>query len=193
LLALEKFVYSSRGFFRLPYSHDGVHILEDRGYSSLSFHTPGGNWDSAYRLFLVGTEGSVETVAIGTNPWGVKREDAILCVGFIKKKRKHHALQLQLRQHCEARGNGFDVYHDGRMGGRSRKISEVLQAVRDEGRDDLLKEVKREGKTKTMVYLGRLPSYNRMTWRAVRPFLANLLHYSLIRTNLREGHPYKKG
>lgn len=186
LLTIEKLVYQPKGFFRLPCSRNGLHILEDRGISPLSISTPGGVHTSDYRVFLVATEGRVETAAIGVNPWDSRR--AILCVGFLKENRKHHALQLQLGG-CLRRPDGsFDVHHHGRMGGRTQPVARVFEAVQDHGRDDLLRADRGGG---MQVHLGRLPPFRKLTWRSVRPFLANLLHYAIIRTNLREGRPYR--
>jgi len=94
----------------------------------------------------------VETAAIGVNPWSP--DNAILCVGFLKEDRKHHALQLQLAE-CRRRPNGaFDVYHHGMIGGRAMPAQLVFEAIRDHGREDLL-YTDSEGRTR--IYLGRLP------------------------------------
>lgn len=187
VLTLRKLLQQPPHFFRLPYSHNGLHIIADRDMSPLSFQTPGGRHSGNYRVFLVATEGRVETVAVAVNPWGP--DNAILCVGFLKENRKHHALQLQLTE-CRRRPNGaFDVYHHGVIGGRSMPAQLVFEAIRDHGRDDLLDI---DSERRTRVYLGRLPSFSTMTWRNSREFLANLLDYAIIRTGLREGRPYQR-
>jgi len=186
VLTLRKLLQQPGQFFRLPYSHNGLHIIADRDMSLLSFQNPGGRHSGNYRVFLVATEGRVETAAIGVNPWSP--DNAILCVGFLKEDRKHHALQLQLTG-CRRRPNGsFDVYHHGMIGGRSMPAQLVFEAIRDHGRDDLLCT---DAEGSTRVYLGRLPSFSAMTWLNARAFLANLLDYAMIRTNLREGRPYQ--
>lgn len=161
-------------------------VIEDRDLSPLTFRTPGGTHTSDYRVFLVATEGRVETAAIGVNAWGPNH--AILCVGFLKENRKHHALQLQL-DGCEMRtGSEFEIYHHGVIGGRAIGAETVFEAIRDHGRDDL---IQKDTDGRTQVYLGRLPGFSSMTWRASKAFLSNLLHYAIIRTNLREARPYR--
>lgn len=187
LLTMRRLLQQPGHFFRLPYSHNGLHIIADRDMSPLSFQTPGGRHSGNYRVFLVATEGRVETAAVGVNSWWP--DNAILCVGFLKEDRKHHALQLQLAE-CRRRPNGaFDIYHHGMIGGRAMPARLVFDAIRDDGRDDLL-QTDSEGRTR--VYLGRLPSFSRMTWRNSRAFLSNLLEYAIIRTNLRESRPYRR-
>jgi len=187
VLTLRKLLQQPGDFFRLPYSHKGLHIIADRDMSPLSFPTPGGRHSGNYRVFLVATEGRVETAAVGVNPWWPK--NAILCVGFLKEDRKHHALQLQLTECRRRPDGGFDVYHHGMVGGRSMPAQLMFEAIRDHGRDDLLHI---DSGRRTRVYLGRLPSFASMTWRNSRDFLANLLDYAIIRTNLREGRPYQR-
>lgn len=188
LLTLQKLLQQPRSFFKFPYSSRGLHLIADRDMSPLTFRTPGGPHTSDYRVLLVATEGRVETGAIGVNAWGPHH--AILCVGFLKENRKHHALQLQL-DGCEMRSGGeFDIYHHGMIGGRSIGAETVFQAIRDHGRDDL---IQKDANGRTRVYLGRLPGYSSVTWRASRAFLSNLLHYAIIRTNLREARPYRAG
>ena len=187
LLTLRKLLQQPGHFFKLPYSHNGLHIIADRDMSSLSFQTPGGRHSGNYRIFLVATEGRVETAAVGVNLWWPA--NAILCVGFLKEDRKHHALQLQLTGCRRQRNGSFDIYHHGMIGGRSMPTQLVFEAIRDYGRDDLL-HTDSEGRTR--VYLGRLPSFSGMTWRNSRAFLSNLLDYAIIRTNLREGRPYHR-
>ncbi len=187
VLTLRRLLQQPRHFFRLPYSYNDLHIIADRDMSPLSFQTPGGRHSGNYRVFLVATEGRVETAAVAVNPWWP--DHAILCVGFLKEDRKHHALQLQLTG-CRQRPNGsFDVYHHGMIGGRSMPAKLVFEAIRDRGREDL---VHSDSEGRRRVYLGRLPSFSRMTWRNSRVFLANLLDYAIIRTNLREGRPYRR-
>ena len=177
-------IFSPPGFFKLPWGHRGLHILEDRGISRLSIGTPGGSWNSSYRLFLIATEGRVETAGIGLNRWGDDR--LILCVSFLKSGRKHHALQLQVDDWVDNRGDHFEIFHNGRMGGRSIKKEVVVDALYEACRDDILIETGE-------LFLGSLPNdpaeVNQISSRA---FIANLLHYALIRTELREAYACSK-
>lgn len=177
-------IHADRDFFKLPWSYRGVHVLQDHGVCELSVHTPGGDFHSLYRLFLVATTGRVETAGLGLNPWG--DESATLCVVFLKAKRKHHALQLQIRDHVVRTNTHFDVYHRGRMGGRAIKSAVVYDALFENCRDDLITA---DGR----IFLGRLPSNpDRVDWRSSRRLVANILHYALIRSSLRDALPYRK-
>lgn len=181
-LAVHKIIFDLRP--KLPFSHKGVHVLEDRGVGYHSFSNPsGGRWVGLYRTFLVATEGRVETASIGLQRWSsAEYDDVILCVGFHKEKRRHHALQLH-SSNCEMRKSGsWKVWHDGLMGGRSLHRSKVVEAIEEANALHLLGP--QEG-TK-YVQIGTLPAAPNMTWPNTRKFLANLLHYSVLRTNLRE-------
>lgn len=170
---------------KLPFSHKGVHILEDRGVRHHSFSNPsGGRWTGLYRTFLVATEGRVESASIGLHRWSKTRDynDVILCVGFHKEKRKHHALQLHSAD-CEMDETGdWTVWHHAIIGGKPLPRSKVIEAVKEAGALHLLGP--QQGKK--YIKVGTLPAANGMTWRNTREFLANLLHYSILRTNLRE-------
>src|SRR5204863_7201561 len=94
---------------RLPYSWRGLHILEDRGVFWLSIKTPGGSWESFYRIFLVATEGRVETAAIGLNLSDTG--GPLLCVAVLTPRPAHHPLQLDVSKYCTANEDGsFDIY-----------------------------------------------------------------------------------
>jgi len=70
------------------------------------------------------------------------------------------------------------------MGGRALKRTLVINALYEACRDDLLPD-------ETIINLGTLPSVpEQVTWRNSREFLANLFHYAIIRTELREANPY---
>ena len=79
----------------------------------------------------------------------------------------------------------WKIYHDGSMGaregGRGIKHEEVLKEVRDKGYDDWIEDL--EGKE--VVYLRNLPVAKNATWRRSRNFLARLLHYAIIRANIK--------
>lgn len=177
-------IFSPPAFFKLPWGYRGIHLLEDRGISQLSIGTPGGSWNSSYRLLLIATEGRVETAGIGVNRWA--DDKLILCVSFLKNGRKHHALQLQVDDWVDQTDDHFLIYHGGRMGGRSIKSALVIDALYEACRDDLILDSDR-------ILLGSLPRKPAdVTWSQSKEFLANLLHYALIRTELREAHAYKK-
>jgi len=179
-------MFASRDFYKLPWAWNGLHIIEDRGLSQLSIPLPGGSpWGTTYRMFLVATEGRVETVGLGLNRYGSTKAGLILCVPFVKRNRKHHALQLLVKRYVDVTASGFDIWHDGRIGGRSLKSSLVREAFYEAGRDDLVKG--------EQIQLGFLPRVEDMTWTASRHFLANLFHYALVRSQLREAYRYTHG
>ena len=190
-LAIHKIIYHME--FKLPYSYEGVHILEDRELRPFRAVTPGSKgWFGLYRFLLVATEYRVETAAIGLYRWrGSKTcgrneyDDVIICVGFAKEKRSHHALQLH-SSNCEKIAGGWEMWHNGIMGGRSVRREEVIESIVESGRSDLLGP----GEGAKHVRLGKLPTFTTATWSNTRKFLANLLHYSILRTNLREAKPY---
>ena len=127
-------------------------------------------------------------MGLGINEWDLY--DAILCVAFIKPKRKHHSLQLNIPEWVRPlTSGGHVVYHKKYIGGRSIPFSAVLEALVEACREDMVVKTKEyDGK---IVKIGKLPSANLLTWRNSQNFLANLFHYSLIRSNLRESKPYK--
>lgn len=184
-LAIYRVIFANARFAtRLPYSWRGLHILEDRGYSKLSIKTPGGSWAGFYRVLRVATEGRVETAALGVDAW--KGGGLRLFLAFFDPS--HHALQLDASKYCNFNADGsFEVYHDGRFGGRAKKREFILEALREAGRDDLL-----EGDGRRAIHLGRLPAPNEITWLRTRKFLANLLHYGMIRHSIRKAHKYAR-
>lgn len=165
----------------LPYSYGGVHILEDRGSAWHSFsNRSGGSYHTRYADFMAATVGAVEAVSVAVNRWhtgGLR-----LCVGVTKPGRAHHALQLDTAS-CERNagsGTSWSVYHDGAMSQVKRDV--VMEAVREAGRESWIVA---DGR-KEWVYLGELPDAARADWLNSRDLLANLIHYAIIRTNLRE-------
>ena len=165
---------------KLPYSHGGVHILEDRGSAWHNFKTPGGGYRTRYADFIAATQGRVEAVSVAVNRWhhgGLR-----LCVGVRKPKRTHHALQLDTGQ-CkwDDEKKAWHVYHDGRMSRVRRTI--VMEAVR-EARAGRWIDTCDDGRER--IYLGILPDADSAKWRNSRKLLADLIHYAIIRTNLRE-------
>ena len=180
-LALYRLIFEVSNKKRFPYSHDGVHMLE---YTGVAFHhfsnRSGVGYYTRYADFVAATRGRVEAMSIAVNMWD---DEAIrVCIGVSKAERKHHALQLNFAKNCwwSEKRLCWDVYHDGAMSGIKSEL--VLDAVRESGcghwiyTDD----------DKEWVFLGELPRFNRVKWKNSRKFLANLLHYGIIRTNLRE-------
>ena len=165
---------------KLPYSHGGVHILEDRGSAWHNFANRGGGYSTRYADFIAATQGRVEAVSVAVNRW--HRGGLRLCVGVRKPKRNHHALQLDTDQ-CkwDEETKSWHIYHDGRMSQVPRDI--VMEAVREAQAG---RWIEREEDGKERICLGTLPDADSATWRNARNLLANLIHYAIIRTNLRE-------
>lgn len=131
VLAVHRMLFSDVYEKLLPYSHGGVHILEDRGSSWHKFATPGGSYTTRYADFIAATSGRVEAVSVGVNRWGGS-DSLRICVGVRKPNRSHHALQLDTDQ-CEYHKEGgfWDIYHDGSMAGIARR--DVLESIREAG------------------------------------------------------------
>lgn len=168
---------------KLPYSHGGVHILEDRGYAWREFGNRGGDgYRTRYADFIAATEGRVEAVSVAVNRW--HRGGLILCVGVRKPTRIHHALQLNTDQ-CERteEKKAWRIYHDGRMSQIARV--DVMEAVREAGAGRWI-DTSKHGSER--ISLGTLPDADSANWRNSKVLLANLIHYAIIRTNLREAH-----
>ena len=164
---------------KLPYSHGGVHILEDRGSAWHQFgNRSGGSYHTRYADFMAATAGSVEAVSLAVNRWypGLR-----LCVGVTRRGRTHHALQLDTAN-CvrNKRGTSWSVYHDGAMSQVAK--ADVLEAVREAGAGGWIDV--HDGKE--WIYLGELPAATVTDWRKSRDLLANLIHYGIIRSHLRE-------
>ena len=89
----------------------------------------------------------------------------------------------RLRQNCEWSEDRqcWDVYHDGAMSQVKSEV--VLDAVREAGCGHWIDTY---DDNKEWVYLGELPEVQTVRWKNSKRFLANLLHYGIIRTNLRE-------
>ena len=111
-----------------------------------------------------------------------------LCAGVTKPNRSHHALELNLDDtHCpwDEKQGKWEIYHDGRMSGICN--ADVMEAVREAGMGNWIGTYD-DGKE--WVYLGYLAES--ATWRNSRQLLANLIHYAIIRTNLREADAARK-
>ena len=112
-LAVHKLLFYTEK--KLPYSHAGVHVLEDRGSTFLKFNNASGHYyQGRYRNFIAATSGRVEALSVAVNPWG--SESVRLCVGVSKPDRTHHSLQLSYDD-CilSESGDYWDVWHRGSM------------------------------------------------------------------------------
>ena len=178
---------------KLPYSHDGVHILEDRGSRWRNFtNASGGRYYTRYAEFIAATSGRVETVSLAVSPNYINGKYAglRLCAGVTKPKRKHLALELNVGDgdtHCpwDEKRRRWEIYHDGRMSRISN--ADVMEAVREAGIGSWIDTYDDD---KEWVYLGYLAES--ATWRNSKKLLANLIHYAIIRTNLREADAVRR-
>ena len=165
---------------KLPFSHEGVHILEDRGSAWHQFkNRSGSSYHTRYADFIAATSGNVVAVSLAINRRGSPGSyKFVLCVGVTRQSRKHHALQMDIAKFERSSTRSFwSVYHDGRMS--SVKSTDVLEAIREAGAGAWIDQ-------KNRIYLGRLPNATSANWRNSRELLANLIHYGIIRSNLRE-------
>ena len=170
---------------RLPFSHAGVHVLEDRGADMHEFGTAGGKWRNLYGDFIAATSGRVEALSVAIARWGGVDDGLRLCVGVRKPVRSHHALQMDMRHSEWDEGlECWHVYHDGRMANIKKET--VFEAVEESGAGDWLE--RKSG----YIYLGNLYWADKATWPNSKRFLANVLHYGIIRTNLREANVARK-
>ena len=178
---------------QLPYSHDGVHILEDRGSRWRNFtNASGSEFYSRYADFIAATSGRVEAVSLAVNPNYINGEyvGLRLCIGVTKPNRSHHALEMNTDEtHCpwDKKHSGWEVYHDGRMSGIPNAT--VIEAVREAGMDNWV-DIDDDGKE--WAFFGYLADAESVTWRNSKKLLANLIHYAIIRTNLREAYAARK-
>lgn len=106
-----------------------------------------------------------------------------------EQKKVANALQLDVSKPgweniWNDEGQYWEIYSDGSMARKGRKgikHEEVLSAVRIAERDRWIKKPSwSEGKEQ--VHLGNLPVAEKVTWENSRNFLAQLLHYAIIRT-----------
>ena len=187
VLAMHRVLFGVKKKEKLPYSHDGVHILVDRGsrWRNFTNASPDGRFYTRYAEFIAATSGRVETVSLAVSPNYINGKYAglRLCAGVTKPKRKHLALELDMRDtHCpwDEKQRRWDIYHDGRM---SRiPNATVMEAVRESGMVNWIDTY--DDDDKEWVHLGSLAES--ATWRNSKKLLANLIHYAIIRTNLRE-------
>ena len=162
------------------YSHGGIHILEDRSSAWHQFgNRSGGSYHTRYADFMAATAGSVEAVSLAVNRWypGLR-----LCVGITRRNRAHHALQLDTAN-CvpNETGSSWSIYHDGAMSQVAK--ADVFEAVREAGAGAWI-DLYDDGKE--WIYLGKLPDAATADWGNSRELVANLIHYGIIRSRLRE-------
>ena len=178
---------------KLPYSHEGVHILKNHGSRWHNFtNASGGKFYTRYADFIAATSGRVEAVSLAVNPNYIdgKYVGLRLCIGVTKPNRSHHALEMNTdKTHCpwDEKHNRWGIYHDGRMSGIPNAT--VMEAIREAGMDNWI-DTYDDGKE--WVFLGYLADAASVTWRNSRRLLANLIHYAIIRTNLREADAARK-
>ena len=188
MLSMHKLLFVVRK--RLPFSFGGVHVLEDRGPNLHEFgNAGGGRWRGLYADFIAATSGRVEAVSLAVSTWGGTGGGIRLCVGVRKAGRTHHALQMDTTD-CEwvEERQCWEVYHNGRM---SRVGNEtVFKAVEESGAGAWRENPHGyDG----YLYLGDLHWAESANWDNSKEFLANLLHYGVIRTNLRDAVRARKG
>jgi len=178
---------------KLPYSYDGVHVLEDLGVDLYKFgNAGGGSWMGLYADFVAATSGRVEALSITIHRWekqktGLKNDKNILrlCVGARKTERIHHALQMDLGQSkWNERRGCWEIFCSGKMSQIKKAL--VLEAVREAGVSYWLE------KEPGCIYLGDLYRAEEATWRNSKKLIANLLHYGIIRSNLRDAEAARR-
>ena len=181
VLSVHKLLFDVRK--SLPFSFDGVHVLEDRGANLHEFgNAGGGRWRGLYADYIAATSGRVEAMSVAVSTWGGSSGGIRLCVGVRKAGRTHHALQMDTKD-CEwvEERRCWEVYHVGRMSRISNET--VFKAVEESGAGAWLENPHGyEG----YLYLGDLHWAESADWENSKEFLANLLHYGVIRTNLRD-------
>ena len=108
-----------------------------------------------------------------------------LLVGVRKPGRIHHALQMDMKHCAWVEGRGcWEVYHNGAMS--HIKNETVLAAVEEAGAGDWLE------RAPGYLYLGDLHWVENACWHNSKELLANVLHYGIIRTNLRDANKVRK-
>ena len=130
-LSVHKLLFDVRK--SLPFSHHGVHVLEDCGANMHEFaNAGGGKWRGLYADYVAATSGRVEAMSLAVSTWGGAGGGIRLCVGVRKPGRSHHALQMNMSD-CEwiEEERCWEVYHNGRMSRASNEL--VFQAVEESG------------------------------------------------------------
>lgn len=180
------FLYSKEPLFDLPFSFKGVHVLEDHGIGQVKFSNASGKpVHSLCRLLLIAIRGKVEMLSVALTTFHQK---IYLNVGFIKESRTHNAIEIQLKKYSKynEKENTTIYYHNGVM---SREKSHMaINAMKEVGRDDLIDVIKK----REVVVFGKVSNGNKYDLSGLRTFFANLFHYSLVRSELRDYLAVKK-
>lgn len=171
----------------LPYTYDGVHVLSHLGFNKYQFSNPsGGSWEGPYYSdFIAATMGTVKALSVGLYPKG---DRPYLCVG--EPRKRSHLLQLNLSSHYECYDSHWGIYDRGRM--TQTEIEMVHQAIVESGHDDWIRTFNFNGNDRDYVYIGDLKTVQDLTWTNSKRFLANLLHYAIIRSDLKAALKVKK-
>lgn len=109
-------------------------VIEDYGIRYLSCgNASGGNYQGAYRSFLVECSGNVKFMNLGFFDYGTS---TILTVSIDQENRKpHNALQYSINQNLVNVGNLYHFFHSGRIAvGNigSGKAAELKQLLKEE-------------------------------------------------------------
>ena len=129
-------------------------------------------------------------IYLDTRSSAEKRLTSFLNVRVENKQKKRDDLQLYVSKpgwKNIRKGQYWKIYHDGSMGARKNKEGikheEVLRAVRNARCDHWIEPGWIEGNE--VVCLGKLPVAKRATWEKSKVFLAQLLHYAIIRADIK--------
>ena len=172
-------IFSKQNWCPSPKVLDELFLLKDLGVVALTVSTPGGRYYGYYRLFLVATDNRVETMGIALQDY--EQNKAQICVGVVKNDRTRHDLQLRIKGNVRLRNDGsIEIRHSGKMP-RPFTREKVFEAVREAGRDDMIRL-----KPSQHISLGVLPPPNSITKAKAEKFVGSLLHYTLLRTALKD-------
>ncbi len=178
-------IFSKQNWCPRPKVLGELFLLKDLGVVALTVSTPGGRYAGYYRLFLVATENRVETMGIALQDY--VRNKAQICVGVVKNDRTRHDLQLRIKGNVRLRNDGsIEITHSGKMT-RPFTREKVFEAVREAGRDDMIRL-----KPSQHISLGVLPPPNSITKAKAEKFVGSLLHYTLLRTALKDAYRQKQ-
>ena len=159
-------------------------LLQDLGIEYLTVPTPGGGYHGWYRLFRVADESRVDTMGIGLQDY--TQNKALICVCVVKPKRISHDLQLRITGNISLHKDGsIWISHSGKMTKVPSKI--VFEAVTEANRDDMI-----NSKPSQKIVLGVLSPPGKIRKETAEKFIANLLHYTLLRTALKDRIAQKK-
>jgi hypothetical protein len=171
-------IFSSQNWCSKPKLVGELFLLQDLGVEYLTISTPGGGYGGYYRLFRVANESRVETMGIGLQDYDQNK--AQICVCVVKPKRTGHDLQLRIKGNVSLCNDGsVAIRHSGKMTKVPR--DKVFDAVREANREDMI-----GSEQYRQIVLGVLPRPGKITKVSAEKFIANLLHYTLLRTALKD-------